>query len=118
MSNRSTNATLLPVTSLALLLVIGLGSEEIVSSGDPVADAKARENFLAMYDEKHVLAPESEDKVWLQIGADGWSDDVGGPSRFVSVTAEARLTTLLRPSVTRVGRPPDFVRRIHRQTGL
>lgn len=90
MSNRSTNATLLPVTSLALLLVIGLGacakksdhtsftspdeavsaliaaarkgdaktlrqlfgpgSEEIVSSGDPVADAKARENFLAMYD--------------------------------------------------------------------
>jgi len=116
MSNRSTNATLLPVTSLALLLAIGLGacakksdhtsftspdeavsaliaaarkgdaktlrqlfgpgSEEIVSSGDPVADAKTRENFIAMYDAKHVLAPESEDKVWLQIGPDGWPPPV------------------------------------------
>ena len=116
MSNRSANATLLPVTSLALLLAIGLGgcakksdhmsftspdeavsaliaaarkgdaktlrqlfgpdSEEIVSSGDPVADAKARENFLAMYDAKHALAPESEDKVWLQIGADDWPPPV------------------------------------------
>jgi hypothetical protein len=56
--------------------LFGPGSEEIVSSGDPVADAKARENFLAMYDAKHALAPESEDTVWLQIGVEGWPPPV------------------------------------------
>jgi hypothetical protein len=56
----------------ALRQLFGPGSEEIVSSGDEVADASARENFVAMYDANHALVPEGEDKVWLQIGADGW----------------------------------------------
>jgi hypothetical protein len=52
--------------------LFGPGSEDIVSSGDDVADTSARENFVAMYDAKHELVPDGEDKVWLQIGADGW----------------------------------------------
>jgi Protein of unknown function (DUF2950) len=52
--------------------LFGPGSEEILSSGDEVADKTARENFIAMYDANHALVPEGEDKVWLQVGADGW----------------------------------------------
>ena len=52
--------------------LFGPGSDEIVSSGDEVADKTARENFVAMYDANHALVPEGDEKVWLQIGADGW----------------------------------------------
>jgi hypothetical protein len=52
--------------------IFGPGAEEIVTSGDDVADANAREHFLAMYDASHTLEPEGADKVWLQIGAEGW----------------------------------------------
>jgi hypothetical protein len=55
-----------------VLELFGPGSENIVSSGDAVADKTARENFLAMYDASHALVPEGENKVWLQVGADGW----------------------------------------------
>ena len=56
----------------ALRAIFGPGSEEILASGDPVADEHAKENFLAMYDANHAVVPEGEDKAWLQIGADGW----------------------------------------------
>ena len=52
--------------------LFGPGSEAILSSGDPVADKAARENFLAKYDEKHQLVPEGEDRAVLQVGNDGW----------------------------------------------
>jgi len=52
--------------------LFGPGSEAILSSGDAVADQSARENFLAMYDEKHALVPEGEDQVTLQVGAEDW----------------------------------------------
>ena len=52
--------------------LFGPGSESILSSGDAVADKNARENFLKMYDAKHALVPEGDDKVSLQVGADDW----------------------------------------------
>jgi len=52
--------------------LFGPGSESILASGDAVADSTARENFLKMYDAKHALVPEGDDKVILQVGADDW----------------------------------------------
>jgi hypothetical protein len=52
--------------------LFGPGSESILSSGDAVADKSARENFLKMYDAKHSLVPEGDDKVTLQVGAEDW----------------------------------------------
>ena len=52
--------------------VLGLGSEELISSGDDVADRADREKFLGAYDEKHGLREESPDKVILYIGAKDW----------------------------------------------
>ena len=52
--------------------LFGPGSDSILSSGDAVADKNARDNFLKMYDAKHSLVPESDDKVTLQVGAEDW----------------------------------------------
>jgi hypothetical protein len=41
----------------AVLSVLGAGSEKLIFSGDRVADAQARDNFLAAYDAKHALVP-------------------------------------------------------------
>ena len=52
--------------------LFGPGSESILSSGDAVADKNARDNFLKMYDAKHSLVPEGDDKVILQVGSEDW----------------------------------------------
>lgn len=52
--------------------LFGPGSDSILSSGDAVADKAARENFVRMYDEKHALVPEAEDRMMLQVGAEDW----------------------------------------------
>src|SRR5262245_58993747 len=53
----------------ALLTVLGPAGEDIVSSGDAVADAAARQDFLAAYDQKHQITTEG-DKATLVIGND------------------------------------------------
>ena len=55
-----------------LTALFGPGAEGLVSSGDAVADAADRAKFVGMYNEKHVLVPDGNDKVELQVGAEGW----------------------------------------------
>lgn len=55
-----------------LLAIFGPGSEDIISSGDEVADRNAREKFLSDYEEKNKLEKETPDKVVLDIGSDDW----------------------------------------------
>jgi Protein of unknown function (DUF2950) len=52
----------------AIVTVLGPDGEEIVSSGDEVADAATREKFVAAYDAKHQIAMEGEDKATMVIG--------------------------------------------------
>ena len=52
--------------------MLGPGSTEIVSSGDPVADAAARQRVLAAYDAKHQVVMEGADKAALVIGNEDW----------------------------------------------
>ena len=56
----------------SLLEIFGPGGEKLVESGDPVADATARENFLDLYDESHTLAPQPDGSMTLVIGNDAW----------------------------------------------
>lgn len=51
----------------ALTTVLGPEGEDIVSSGDPVADAATREKFLAAYDAKHEIVTDG-DKATIVIG--------------------------------------------------
>ena len=43
-----------------------------LSSGDPVADNNARDNFVAKYDQMHRLAYDDRGRVILYLGADNW----------------------------------------------
>jgi hypothetical protein len=54
----------------ALLAVLGPGAEDIVDSGDPVADKAIRERFLAAYQQSHELVPAGEGKSTLVIGSE------------------------------------------------
>jgi len=56
----------------ALSSILGGDAKEILSSGDPVADNSARDNFVAKYDQMQRLAYDDRGRVILYLGADNW----------------------------------------------
>lgn len=52
--------------------ILGPGNEQIMSSGDPVADKNARDSFLKSYGETHSLVSSRNGELTLQTGKDGW----------------------------------------------
>ena len=56
----------------ALGTLLGPGSEGVLSSGDEVADANARADFLARYQAKHALVAEDDGAMTLQVGDNDW----------------------------------------------
>ena len=56
----------------ALLAVLGPKAQQLVDSGDPVADANGRDRFVASYDEAHSIAKDGEAKAILETGKDQW----------------------------------------------
>ncbi|MEW5963065.1 MAG: DUF2950 domain-containing protein [Pseudomonadota bacterium] len=54
----------------ALLAVLGHDADEIVDSGDPVADKAIRERFLTAYEQAHELVSAGEGKSTLVIGTE------------------------------------------------
>jgi hypothetical protein len=51
-----------------LLVILGPGSEDLISSGDRVADQKGRARFLKAYEEKNSLEQEDKDRAVLLVG--------------------------------------------------
>ena len=51
-----------------LVTVLGPDGEDIVSSGDEVADAATRQKFVAAYDAKHQITMEGDSKAIMVIG--------------------------------------------------
>ena len=56
----------------ALSSILGPDSDQVLSSGDPVADNNARENFVSRYNEMHRLAYDDQGRVVLYLGAGNW----------------------------------------------
>jgi Protein of unknown function (DUF2950) len=56
----------------ALQAVLGPGSEKLVASGDPVADANARAKFLENYAASHLLTPVGDTRMVLTVGPNAW----------------------------------------------
>ena len=52
--------------------VLGPGSDGVVNSGDPYADAQAGKRFVAAYDEQHKLIGTAPDRMVLQVGKNDW----------------------------------------------
>jgi len=56
----------------ALMTVLGPDGEDILSSGDEVADAETRQKFVAAYDAKHQITLESDNKAIMVIGPEDY----------------------------------------------
>ena len=55
-----------------LTAVLGPGSEELLSSGDAVADRRGRERFLQAYEQGHTLQQHSPERMVLVLGSRNW----------------------------------------------
>jgi len=55
-----------------LRLVFGPGSDQMINSGDAVADSAARARFVTAYTEQHTLAAAGPDRLTLNVGPDAW----------------------------------------------
>jgi len=55
-----------------LSAVLGPDADQVLSSGDPIADKNARNDFVRRYQEMHRLAYDEQGRVILYIGAENW----------------------------------------------
>lgn len=91
----------------ALESILGRDAGQIISSGDPVADNNAREDFVRRYNEMHRLAYDDRGRVILYIGASNWPVPIPlikKSSGWVFDTASAKDEMLFR----RIGRNELF----------
>ena len=58
--------------SKSVVSILGPGSQELVSSGDPVEDANVRQEYLAAYDAGHRIVTEPGKPSVLVIGPNDW----------------------------------------------
>jgi Protein of unknown function (DUF2950) len=54
-----------------LMAILGPGADRLLNSGDPVADRRGRERFVASYDDAHHLE-QTQDGAVLVIGKEDW----------------------------------------------
>jgi hypothetical protein len=91
----------------ALSSVLGPDADQILSSGDPVADKNAREDFARRYQEMHRLEYDDQGRVILYVGAGNWPVPiplVKKDSGWVFDTAAGKEELLFR----RIGRNELF----------
>ncbi len=56
----------------ALSSILGPDADQLLSSGDPVADKNARDDFARRYNEMHRLEYDDQGRVILYVGANNW----------------------------------------------
>jgi len=52
--------------------ILGPDADQVLASGDPVADKNARNDFVSRYQEMHRLAYDDHGRVILYVGAENW----------------------------------------------
>jgi hypothetical protein len=90
-------------TKTAILKVLGDSAEDVLESGDEVADAETRQRFLSAYDARHSIKTEGNKKAVLILGADDFPFPiplVNGKSGWEFDTDQGRIEILYR----RIGR--------------
>jgi hypothetical protein len=76
--------------------ILGPDADEVLSSGDPVADANMRETFLKEYDTKHSIAKADDNTATLVVGNDDWPMPIplvksGGAWRFDTASGKEEI---------------------------
>src|SRR5262245_36373907 len=56
----------------AIVSILGPGSQDLVSSGDPVEDANRRKDYLAAYDAGHKIVTEAGKGATVVVGPNDW----------------------------------------------
>jgi hypothetical protein len=56
----------------AVVAVLGASSQDVIHSGDPVQDSKARQNFIMAYDQMNRIGKQTDGSRVLYIGVDNW----------------------------------------------
>ena len=56
----------------ALAAILGAGSSQWISSGDPDADHAAADRFVHQFEEKHAVSPQGDARATLTVGSDDW----------------------------------------------
>ena len=56
-----------------LRAILGPGADRVIDSGDRYADQELHDRFIALYDEKHSVAPKGAGQAELDVGPDDWS---------------------------------------------
>jgi Protein of unknown function (DUF2950) len=90
-------------TKTAILKVLGNSAEDVVESGDEVADAETRQRFLSAYDARHSIKTGGNKKAVLILGADDFPFPiplVNNKSGWEFDTDQGRIEILYR----RIGR--------------
>ena len=110
-------------TRSTILKVLGKDAEDIVESGDDVADAEMRQRFLSAYDAKHSIKAEGNKKATLILGADDFpfpiplgeqQDWLGvrpgrrASSRFCIAASAAMNWTLIQTSLAYVDAQNEY----------
>ncbi len=55
-----------------LIAILGPKGAKLIHSGDPIADKRGRDRFVAAYDEAHKLELDGQDKAILIVGKEEW----------------------------------------------
>ena len=111
----------------AIVTVLGPDGQDIVSSGDRVADAATRQKFVAAYDAKHQIAMEGDNKAdasssgkrifrfrYLSSARTGYGGSTQLPvvKKFSSVASVAMSSTLFQSCLAYVMRKTNMPRGI------
>jgi hypothetical protein len=115
----------------ALQAIFGPDSDKLLSSGDRYADAAGRQRFATAYDEKHVLVPQGEGRVVLDVGNNDWPlpipivqsggswhfDTQAGAQEIIDRRIGRNELAAIRVALTYVGAQKDYFDRMKQQTG-
>jgi Protein of unknown function (DUF2950) len=114
-----------------MLAVLGPGSEALISSGDPHADATDREKFVAEYEARHKLVEVSAGRDILDVGVSDWPlpipvvqvtggwrfDSRAGAQQIVDRRVGRNEIAAIRVALTYVDAQRDYFERSKRDGG-
>jgi hypothetical protein len=85
-----------PYDESRAVAVLGPEADDVLVSGDPVADENTREAFLAAYDRRHRIVTEDDGSATLLVGDDDWPMPIplvrsGGTWRFDTASGKDEI---------------------------
>ncbi len=115
----------------ALRAILGSGSENLINSGDRIADQQALKRFVEAYDQKHALVAEGPARMVLDVGPNDWPlpipivqqgtswrfDSQEGAQEIIDRRIGRNELAAIRVALTYVDAQRDYFERMKQATG-